>query len=114
MPAPEEVLEPADLERRVECQEGPHQVRLVPCPSLADPGLRVLEGEEDVVHVDPDAGLQPRQYLEHEVVDVGAGLDHVGRVDEEHVAVLEPVEDLRRHVLHRDLVDAHAGLVSWS
>ena len=46
----------------------------------------------DVVNVDHDAGPQPRQDFEKQERDISAELEHVGRVDEEHVADVKGLE----------------------
>jgi tetrahydromethanopterin S-methyltransferase subunit B len=49
---------------------------------LEDPVHRVLEWQEDVVRVDEDATVEPRQDLEVQVDDVPSYLDNVRRVYE--------------------------------
>jgi hypothetical protein len=67
-------------------EEGLEQILLRPVPlHLLDPFARVLPGQEYVVEVDHHAGLELGQDLEHDVIDIPAGLHGVGRVDEQHV-----------------------------
>ena len=104
-----------DLELPVERQERLEQHRLGPDhrPLGADHVLlgRVghVVGEVDVVAVDHDPRAQPGQQLEIEVGHVAVDLDHVGRVDEQHVAGLEPPELVRVDVLDLPAEHLDAG-----
>jgi len=84
------------LELAIERQERLQQVLLRPRqPHVHDPLARVLVREEDVVEVHDHADRQARHALQQQVIDVAAGLDRVGGVDEQHVARLQ------RRVLRR-------------
>ena len=48
------------------------------------------------MHVNPHSGRDSREDRGEDVIDVAAGLDRVGGVDEEHVALVEQLDDLLR------------------
>src|SRR5207249_2879664 len=83
------VAGPGDLEGAVEGEEGLEQILLAPEAAFHDPFFVVLGGEEDVVEVDGDSGLEAGEDFEDFVVDVAADVQDVGGVDEENVVGFE-------------------------
>src|SRR5579875_288082 len=92
-------IESDDLELAIEGQEGSEKVGLRPCPPLAHPFLRVLEGIEDVMEVDVDPTAQAGQALVEQVLHIAADLHHVGGVHHEDVTSLQVQELGEGHVL---------------
>ena len=97
---PQPVRRAGRRERAIELQERLEEVLLVPrVPDLHQQVRGIVVRKEDVVHVDPDAGLKPRQHLEKLAGHVAAELRDVARIDQQHVVRLQRVEHGQRHAL---------------
>lgn len=61
-------------ERIVELQGGPQHILFIPRPPTQHPLSWILERVEDIVNVNVDAGIERREDIEEQVVDVAACL----------------------------------------
>ena len=95
---------PHDLEAAIEAQECLQQVLLVPEPAFFDrPVTRVLEGDEDVMHVYQHAIPNPRHDFKQLEVYVAPKLRHVAGIYEQDIVRPQFAESIERNLLHRRL-----------
>src|SRR5690606_32813709 len=85
-------IEEHDFKSGTISQHGSNSVHFVPRASCAKPSFRVFERIKNIVDMDVDAGLEARKDGEHIVVNVAAGFQHVGAVNEKYIARLELFE----------------------
>ena len=86
---------------RIEGKKCLKKILFAPEPQfIDDPVAPVIEGEQNIVHVDDDAGVQSGQYLEEEIVNVAANFYRVRTVDEKEIAGAELREKLQLDVFH--------------
>jgi hypothetical protein len=99
------------LECRVEGQESLEDVLLVPETTLFfDPSLGILSGKKDVMSMNEYARRQPRQNLQIHPLNITPGLEHMTRIDEQHIAGTELLELRQRNALYWLFSKAH---VAW-
>ena len=106
-------VEKKNFETVVVLQEGTQHVALVPRAALIDPVLGVLEGVKDVVKMDQNPFLQPRQDLEENPIYVAAGFRDVGRVNHEQIVFIQLVKKMEVDILQFILTDFNFILIPW-
>lgn len=93
---------PDDFEFLIEGQERLEEVLFVPEPELVeDPGTGIFCGEEDVMDVHQDSGIQAGQDFQIFVLDVSADFQHMTGIDEEDVIHSQFFKFGERDLLHR-------------
>ena len=94
-----------NFKRIVVKEESTDKVGFIPGSSLFQPGFRVIEIRENIVNVNPDAGLEFGKNFKKQKIDVAPGLADVAGINEKNVVRFQGGENFHVSVLHRPFND---------